>query len=119
MKTLLREWTEYIISHTFKSTVHTSLHTCCNTQVSSSIISFIHRDELGTFSIARFGIGNAKMVERLGVVTRISQIQFTSQIIFTPNVSTADCCLLQWYGIQIVCAPFMRVVTGDDKMMCE
>ena len=29
--------------------------------------------------------------------------QFTSQKLFTkPNVSTADCCLLQWSGIQYV-----------------
>ena len=51
----------------------------------------------------------------------ISQIQCNSlaKILFTPNVSTADCCLLQWYGIQNVSVPFMCVVTGDDEMMCE
>ena len=60
-----------------------------------------------------------KMVERLGVVIYRKFNVIHYQIIFTPDVSTADCCLLQWYGIQGVSASFMRVVTGDDKMMCE
>ena len=40
-----------------------------------------------------------KMVERLGVDRHISRIQCNSlaKIIFTPNVSTANCCLLKGY----------------------
>ena len=34
--------------------------------------------------------------------------QFTSQKLFNkPNVSTADCCLLQWLGIQYVGVGFI------------